>query len=176
MPALCNMTSDGPDKFDRFNFPVGRFIFGSSIGPVGGLFVNHYPPGTICIDNLVIDAQCGEFTVLTCGQPPLVAIAKGQSMVTQPWLARYQVRGSCGDRSLPEAGGDRVSCLRGMVCLRKNQCGSCGGVRLFYGFLSESDNCSQAPRRESNPHRRSSVKRPRPAASWGPSYPLARTG
>ena len=61
------MTSDGPDKFDRVNFPVGRFIFGSSIGPVGGLFVNHYPPGTICIDHLVIDAQCGEFAVLTCG-------------------------------------------------------------------------------------------------------------
>jgi len=29
MPALCNMTSDRPHKFDRYNFSISSFIFGS---------------------------------------------------------------------------------------------------------------------------------------------------
>lgn len=70
------MTNNRPDKFDCFNFPVGRFIFRCSISSVGGLLVNHHAFGSIAIDHLVIDAQGGEFTILTSGQPPLVAICQ----------------------------------------------------------------------------------------------------
>ena len=95
--SLRNVPSDGPDELDRFNFTVGGFIFRGAISAVGGLLVNHHTFGAIAIDHLVVDAQGGKFTILTSGQPPLVAIAKGQRVVAQPRLARRQVRGIRGD-------------------------------------------------------------------------------
>ena len=41
--------------------------------PTGGLFVNHRAFGEIAIENLVIDAQCSEFTFMTYWQLPLGA-------------------------------------------------------------------------------------------------------